>query len=144
MTLLTFYSVKLLESVKSDLHLSTDIDLHKYKLIGTLQLCCLGFLYRVLLTYSLVNYFKKSFMKNWKSYQLFCWFFQFLIKCFQKLMIKCVPWAHLDKWSQLAHISPRSNPYPVNHSPRSGDLARHYSFSVARQILENIDAEHIC
>ena len=36
------------------------------------------------------------------------------------------------KWSQIAHIPPFPNPYPVNHSPRSSDHAQHYSFSVAR------------
>ena len=33
---------------------------------------------------------------------------------------------------------------PINCSPRSEVIARSYSFSVARQHLGNIDAEHIC
>ena len=43
----------------------------------------------------------------------------------------------------MSYMSPQSNPCIINRSLRSGQYARQACFSVARQILGNIDAEYI-
>ena len=43
----------------------------------------------------------------------------------------------------MSSMSPQSNPCIISRSPRSGQYAREACFSIARQILVNIDAEYI-